>query len=404
MALYTIFGGRGFIGSEIVSQLNALGHTSFVPSRNDHSIFKRDLGVVIYCAGNGDCKNTPFSVLDANVSLLANILKHSTFTRLIYISSTRVYMNQQHASEHDNLTVCSNDNRRLFNLTKLVGEEICLKSGREVCILRPSNVYGVALGSPLFLPTITRNAIENGNVNMYVSPDYAKDYVSVTDVANCCIMLSTDERAMNKTINIAAGYNITAQQLADTLQKNIKCEIIWHGCDSLSEKFPQTDISSLQRLLPRFNPKNVIDDMNLMIIDFKEKLKKGTDMKILDCTLRDGGYYNDWDFDAELVKSYLNAVSGSGIEYVELGLRNFPKAGFLGPFAYSSESYLKTLNLPDGVTYGVMVDAKTVLSSPLSIEDAVDQLFCKETESCVSLVRIAAHFYEVEDSKKLQSV
>lgn len=124
-------------------------------------------------------------------------------------------------------------------------------------------------------------------------------------------------------------------------------------------------------------------------------------MKILDCTLRDGGYYNNWDFDAELVKNYLNAVAGSGVEYVELGLRNFPKADFLGPFAYSSESYLKTLNLPSGVTYGVMVDAKTVLSSPLSIEDAVDELFCKESESCVSLVRIAAHFYEVEESKKI---
>lgn len=274
MALYTVFGGRGFIGSEIVSQLTALGHTTFVPSRNDNSIFKRDLGIVIYCAGNGDCKNTPFSVLEANVSLLANILQHSVFTRLIYISSTRVYMNQQHANEYDNLTVCSNDNRRLFNLTKLVGEEICLKSSREVCILRPSNVYGVALSSPLFLPTITRNAIENGSVNMYVPPSYAKDYVSVADVAKCCIMLSTDERAKNEIINIAAGYNITAQQLADTLRKNIQCEVIWHGGDSLNENFPKTDISSLQRLFPSFNPKNVIDEMKLMIVDFKEKLKK----------------------------------------------------------------------------------------------------------------------------------
>ncbi|MEI8705625.1 aldolase catalytic domain-containing protein [Pseudoalteromonas sp. B62] len=124
-------------------------------------------------------------------------------------------------------------------------------------------------------------------------------------------------------------------------------------------------------------------------------------MKILDCTLRDGGYYNNWDFDAELVQSYLNAVSGSGIKYVELGLRNFPKSGFLGPFAYSSESYLQSLNLPSGVTYGVMVDAKTILTSSLSIEHAVDALFCEESESCVSLVRIAAHFYEVEDSKKI---
>lgn len=29
---------------------------------------------------------------------------------------------------------------------------------------------------------------------------------------------------------------------------------------------------------------------------------------ILDCTLRDGGYYNDWDFDRKLVTEYLEAM------------------------------------------------------------------------------------------------
>ncbi|NMP04234.1 pyruvate carboxyltransferase [Pseudoalteromonas arctica] len=124
-------------------------------------------------------------------------------------------------------------------------------------------------------------------------------------------------------------------------------------------------------------------------------------MKILDCTLRDGGYYNNWDFEPELVQSYLQAVALSGISYVELGLRNFPKNEFLGPFAYSSENYLKTLELPEGLTYGVMVDAKTILSSQLSIEAAVNALFCEEKNSCVSLVRIAAHFHEVEESKEI---
>ena len=32
-------------------------------------------------------------------------------------------------------------------------------------------------------------------------------------------------------------------------------------------------------------------------------------MEILDCTLRDGGYYTNWDFDFKLVDEYLNAVS-----------------------------------------------------------------------------------------------
>lgn len=29
-------------------------------------------------------------------------------------------------------------------------------------------------------------------------------------------------------------------------------------------------------------------------------------MKLLDCTLRDGGYYTNWDFDDTVVDSYIH--------------------------------------------------------------------------------------------------
>ena len=33
-------------------------------------------------------------------------------------------------------------------------------------------------------------------------------------------------------------------------------------------------------------------------------------IKLLDCTLRDGGYYTNWDFDKNLVRGYLKFDSG----------------------------------------------------------------------------------------------
>ena len=45
-------------------------------------------------------------------------------------------------------------------------------------------------------------------------------------------------------------------------------------------------------------------------------------INILDCTLRDGGYYNNWDFPKTLVNEYLKAVSESGIRNVEIGFRS----------------------------------------------------------------------------------
>ena len=41
--------------------------------------------------------------------------------------------------------------------------------------------------------------------------------------------------------------------------------------------------------------------------------------KILDCTLRDGGYYTDWDFDSTLVDAYIDAMNQLPIDYLEVG-------------------------------------------------------------------------------------
>jgi 4-hydroxy 2-oxovalerate aldolase len=122
------------------------------------------------------------------------------------------------------------------------------------------------------------------------------------------------------------------------------------------------------------------------------------EIKVLDCTLRDGGYYNHWDFSTEIVDAYIKSVVEAKIDYVELGLRNFPQKGFRGAFAYCTESFLNRLDLPVGPTYGVMVDAKTILSAKLTIDEAVDKLFVDRAESKIGLVRIAAHFHEVDSS------
>ncbi len=270
MSLYTVFGGRGFIGSEIVKQLNLLGHNVFVPERDDESIYHKDLGTVIYCAGHGDCKNAPFVVLEANVTLLSSLLQRASFERLLYMSSTRVYMNQEASFESADLTVCVDDNRRLFNLAKLTAEEMCLKSGRSTCIVRPSNVYGLALNSPLFLPSVTRDAIKNGEVNMYVDPSYEKDYVSVLDVAEIIVKISTRMKFEGEIYNVASGINVSAKQIADVLHTETSCKVNWHHCNN-EEIFSIVSTSKIQKEFG-FTARNVLDDLKNMIDDFKKVL------------------------------------------------------------------------------------------------------------------------------------
>ena len=68
-------------------------------------------------------------------------------------------------------------------------------------------------------------------------------------------------------------------------------------------------------------------------------------IKILDCSLRDGGYYNNWDFDNYLVENYLRCMKDAKVDIVEIGFRSLPSKDFKGPFYYSTENFLNNLNI-----------------------------------------------------------
>ncbi|AAW84664.1 dTDP-glucose-4,6-dehydratase [Aliivibrio fischeri ES114] len=271
MSKFTVFGGRGFIGSEFVKELRTQGHDVFVPEREDLSIYEDDLGTVIYSAGYGDCQRDQFNVLTANVILLSSLLQKAKFDKLVYISSTRVYMNQNESSEYSDVTICSKDNRRLFNLTKLTAEELCLKSERECLIIRPSNVYGLALNSNLFLPSIIRNAIKNKHIDMYVDKNYEKDYVSVYDVVSSTLKLIKFPQEVNKIINISSGENISANDIAQVLINKTGCSIKWKQTLNNTECFSPIDISYLKSLID-YKPRTLINDINNMVDSFIESI------------------------------------------------------------------------------------------------------------------------------------
>jgi nucleoside-diphosphate-sugar epimerase len=273
VAHFTVVGGGGFIGSEICAQLKSSGHSVFIPLKRDTALVERELGIVIYCAGHGDCVGSPFKVLESNVFSLANIVEHGNFERLVYLSSTRLYMGQQESIENCNLVISATDKRRLFNLTKLVSEELCFLSQRDIIIARPSNVYGMALKSPLYLPSITRNAIIDSRIDMYVSKQYTKDYVSVEDVAGAICRLALTRDLKHKVYNIASGNNTSSSDIADLIQEHTGCNVIWHSVDADSEEqFPVTSIQQLTQEID-YEPSFVLDDLPLMIFKFKKVLK-----------------------------------------------------------------------------------------------------------------------------------
>lgn len=120
-------------------------------------------------------------------------------------------------------------------------------------------------------------------------------------------------------------------------------------------------------------------------------------MVFLDCTLRDGGYYNAWDFSLELARRYLEATQSAGVDTVELGFRTLRNDGFQGPFAFTTDEFVRSLSIPIGLTVGVMVNGSELVGE--NQRGVLERLFPVSAEdSPISLVRIACHAHEFKES------
>lgn len=116
----------------------------------------------------------------------------------------------------------------------------------------------------------------------------------------------------------------------------------------------------------------------------------------LDCTLRDGGYYNAWDFPHKIVQQYLDAMSDCGATHVELGFRSTEKAGYRGPTAYTTNSFLASLTIPPGLQVGAMVNTHELRGTSEQTMAVLDQLFPEKAPGFISFVRLATHPEEVD--------
>jgi 4-hydroxy 2-oxovalerate aldolase len=106
-------------------------------------------------------------------------------------------------------------------------------------------------------------------------------------------------------------------------------------------------------------------------------------VKILDCTLRDGGYYTDWDFDERIVTNYYKTINEIPIDYVEIGYRNKPADKYYGQYFYCPVSTLKIAKqYLNNKKIAVMLDVKKT-----AIEDL--EYLLGPCVGLVDLVRLA---------------
>ena len=124
---------------------------------------------------------------------------------------------------------------------------------------------------------------------------------------------------------------------------------------------------------------------------------KKNKLKVLDCTLRDGGYYNNWNFSIHLINKYLKVMSDIKVDYVEIGFRSLERKEFRGPCAYTTDQFLNDLKIPKTLKLGVMINGAELIKENTLKRNTllVSSLFKKAKFSKVKLVRIASHYSEL---------
>lgn len=83
-------------------------------------------------------------------------------------------------------------------------------------------------------------------------------------------------------------------------------------------------------------------------------------MKILDCTIRDGGYYTNWDFSKETIKTYLRSINKLPIDFIEVGYRNPDLSGYFGEYYFLPAHTMEFIRLHSNKSIAIILNEKDV--------------------------------------------
>jgi 4-hydroxy 2-oxovalerate aldolase len=88
-------------------------------------------------------------------------------------------------------------------------------------------------------------------------------------------------------------------------------------------------------------------------------------IKVLDCTIRDGGLVNRHQFDHAFVRRAYQAASSAGVDYFEIGYKNSPKlfsTSEYGPWKFCADADIRkaTEGVENGAKISVMADVGRV--------------------------------------------
>jgi len=117
------------------------------------------------------------------------------------------------------------------------------------------------------------------------------------------------------------------------------------------------------------------------------------EIKVIDCTVRDGGLMNKWQFTDKFVKNVYNALCDAGVDYMEIGYLSSEKAfdrKEYGPWRFCAEEDLKRI-------IGKGKDRKRIKLSAMA---DIGRIECADippkSESSLDMIRVACYVHQVD--------
>jgi 4-hydroxy 2-oxovalerate aldolase len=114
------------------------------------------------------------------------------------------------------------------------------------------------------------------------------------------------------------------------------------------------------------------------------------DIKVFDCTIRDGGLVNNFKFSDEFVKAHYETCVAAGIDYMEIGKNNsttIMSEDEYGPWNFCKEEDIRRIvgNNDTNLKIAVMSD----------IGRTVKEELLPKSESVVDMIRIATYIHQI---------
>ncbi len=118
------------------------------------------------------------------------------------------------------------------------------------------------------------------------------------------------------------------------------------------------------------------------------------EIKVLDCTIRDGGLMNDWRFSKEMVRDVFDGLAKAGVDYIELGYKADKtqyKVEDFGPWRFCDEADLREVAYECPSKISVMCDVgRTDYDAILPARDSIVKMYrvatyAKEIDKAIHL-------------------